>query len=508
LQIREMKKKITFCFVLMFFYVCGWICSQVDGNGYGQEQTRGLGDLANKTATCILDFFNGKYNVKTAIINFENLSGISDLAAQRFYQLLVSKIETATSSNFTFIDLMINFQQDRGVFNLNRIHLLNHLIYIKLTRNKTKIGAGISIFSRTLDKIVFIRYLEAVFTAPEREIYNVNRFGFKAAGFAKIVEMNAKPNLLDTKSFLDQQGKLRFLFYYPEKVEFFRLNKNQLDRFFTYQLEWEKPYYPVRENDGKLSVFFEHSDSGAVLYISVGSNFSKYSKILVFKGVLWEGAGSPGENVKEVNVNFVPFRRIELNNNQYLAGARYVVGKNYFENKLILAPFSLFQSEQPGQLTGRNQEYFEKEVPPFYALDFSIKEDNKILNSIHIIDRDYKYRFLADNFEELTVEEDSRGASLSCLNEQWLATSDFSRGSDKLYFYKIDEGRRQLVFENKINGEIIFISDGLWKGAQGFWVYVKKKKSKQPPADAGYRYEYQYYEYKLQFWSKKSEQKQ
>lgn len=493
---------------MILFFVCGWICSQGDEYGYGQEQTGGLGDLADKTATCIVDFFKDKYNVKTAIINFENFSGISDLAAQRFYQLLVSKLEAATSSNFTYIDLMINFQQDRGIFNLNRIHLLNHLIYIKLTRNKTKIGAGISIFSRTLDKIVYIRYLEAVFTAPERGIYNVNRFGFKAAGFAKIVEMNAKPNLLDTKSFLNQQGQLRFLFYYPEKVEFFRLNKNRLDRFFTYRLVWEKPYYPVREYEGKLSVFFEDSDSGAVLYISVGSNFSEYSKILAFQGVRREEAGSPGENVKEVNVNFVPFRRIELNNNQYLAGARYAVGKNYFESKLIMAPFSLFQSGQTGQLPGENQGYFEKEVPAFYALDFSTREDTRILNSIHIIDRDYKYRFLADNFEALTAEEDARGASLSCLNDQWLATSDFSRGSDKLYFYKIDEGSRRLVFENKIDGEIIFISDGLWKAARGFWVYVKKKKSKQPPADAGYRYEYQYDEYNLQFWSKKGEQKE
>lgn len=433
----------------------------------------GLGNLAGKTANSILDYFSDKYNIKAGIIKFENTAGISDLTAQRFYQLLISKLETA--ANLSYTDLMINFHQNKGEFNLNRIHLLNHLIYLKLTRNKNKIGAGIAIFSRTLDKIVFIKYVEELFTTEEREVYLTTNFGFKNAGFAKIMEMEVKQQLLDLKSFLDQKGRLRFLFYYPGKIEFFKLTGNQLIKVFSHPLQWGKPYYPVMENEGKLCVFFQDNQ----LYAVVGGNFSRTAKILTIQE----------ETAAEVDtIDFIPFRPIELNDVQYLAGARYNIGKNYFQNKLMLLPFR-FTS---GQLV--TEKYFVKEISFFYSLDFSITGTRNTLESIHIIDRDYRYRFLADNFEELTVEEAKRGSALCCLEGRWLAISDFSHGIDRLYFYSIEKGSRRLVFQNKVNGEIIFISDGLWKAAPGFWVYLKQLKP--PPAAP---------EYKLQFWSKKSE---
>jgi hypothetical protein len=514
-----MKKTTGFRCMIWIFLIWGYI------HGYGFGYGQGLEELAGKTADCILDYFKDKYNVKTSISEFENVSGISGLTAQKFYQLVVSKLETASTGagTITYTDLMINFQQNKGVFNLNRIYLLNHLIYIKLTRNKAKIGAGVAIFSRTLDKIVYIKYLEAAFPAAEREIYDVDHYGFQGAGFAKIVEMNARRDLLDVKSFLNPGGVLRVLFYYPEKIEFLRLSGNRLDRFFTYKLQWKKPVYPVMREEGKLAVFFTDTGSepgsGSLLTVTAGSNFAKFSKVLVFKNERWDETGTAGTadtdaNVKEFDVNFVPFRRIELNNTPYLAGTPYAVGKNYFENTLILLPVSSFPADQPAE---KAPDFLEKKVPLFYDLDFSTGEDGKTLNSIHMVDRDYKYRFLADNFTELTVEEDGRGASLACLDGHWLAVSDFSRGRDKLYFYKIEAGGRQLVFENKINGEIIFISDGVWKGTGGFWVCVKKTKLKtrptikQPqtlPADAGSSgyegYDDEYAEYNLQFWSKKS----
>ncbi|MGD2086023.1 MAG: hypothetical protein PVH61_07555 [Candidatus Aminicenantes bacterium] len=439
---------------------------------------QGLGDLAGDTADSILDHFSDKYNIKAGIIKFENTAGVSDLTAQRFYQLLISRLETA--ANLSFTDLMINFHQNRGEFNLNRIHLLNHLIYLKLTRNKNKIGAGIAIFSRTLDKIVFIKYVEGLYTPEEREIYTTANFGFKSAGFAKIMEMEVKQQLLDLKSFLNQEGRLRFLFYYAGKIEFFKLTGNQLMKVFSHPLHWGKPYYPVMEYEGKLCVFFQENQLVAVM----GGNFSPTAKIITIS----EGEGETGTAAEVDTVDFIPFRRLELNDVQYLAGARYTLGKNYFQNKLMLLPFQ-FTS---GQLL--KEKYLVKEISPFYSLDFSIAGSGNTLDSIHIIDRDYRYRFLADNFEELTVEEEARGSALCCLAGQWLAVSDYSHGSDRLYFYRIEKGSRRLVFQNKVNGEILFISDGLWKAAPGFWVYLKQLKP--PPAAP---------EYKLQFWSKKSE---
>ena len=441
-------------------------------SGYGE----GLGDLAGKAANSILDYFKDQYNIKTGIIKFENTAGISDLTAQRFYQLLISKLETA--ANLSYTDLMINFHQNKGEFNLNRIYPLNHLVYLKLTRNKNKIGAGIVIFSRTLDKIVFIKYVEELFTVEERDIYLTTNFGFKNAGFAKIMEMEVKQQLLDIKSFLDQKGQLRFLFYYPEKIEFFKLTENQLVKVFSHPLQWGKPYYPVMEYEGKLCVFFQDNQ----FYAVVGGNFSRTAKVLIIN------EEETGTAVEVDTIDFIPFRTIELNEVHYLAGARYILGKNYFENNLMLLPFQ-FSS---GQLV--KEKYFVKEISPFYSLDFSLSGAGGTLDSIHFIDRDYRYRFLADNFQQLTVEEAQRGSALCCLDGQWLAVSDYSQGSDQLYFYSIEKGSRRLVYQNKVSGEIIFISDGLWKAAPGFWVYLAQL---QPPPAAP--------EYKLQFWSKKSE---
>jgi hypothetical protein len=462
-----MKKKIIDWFLCIFLVAgcCGWY-------GYGQ----GVSGLADKTADCIADYFSGAFNVKAAVIKFENLSGLSGLTAQKFYQLLAARLET--SEKIAFTDVMVNFHQNKGVFNLNRIHALNHLIYIKLTRNKNKIGAGISIFSRNLDKIVYIKYVEAVFTEAEREIFDTDRYGFTGAGFSRIIELEAQPGLLDLKSLLDREGRLSVLYYYPGNIDFFRLDGSRLIKFLSYPLQWRRPYYPVMTPEGKLAAFWEKD----VLYVSAGGNFSRKSKLLAFTDIQPEGE----TKVDVFELDFAVFRRVVLNGSRFLAGARWAVGKNYFANRLILAPW------ETGLLTGENRDYLVKDVPWFYALDFSTAGGDGVLNSIHIVDRDYNYRFLADNFEELTVEENKRGAALCCRNGQWLAVSDYSRGGDKLFFYKIEEGGRSLVFENNIDGEVVFISDGLWKAASGFWVYVKKKHP-------GYE------EYKLQFWSKKSD---
>jgi hypothetical protein len=466
-----MKKRIGIwpTYIFIFLFVSCFFTT------FNRAEGEGLAGLAERAVDSISRYFQGKYNIKTTVIKFENAAGVSDITAQRFYQLLVSKLETAANLNYT--DLMINFHQNRGEFNLNRIHPFNHLIYLKLTRNKNKIGVGISIFSRTLDEIVFIKYIEALFTAQEREIYNTVNFGFKAAGFSQIMEMEAQQDLLDFKSFLDQKARLRFLFFYPKKIEIFKLDGNQLTKIVSYPLQWGKPYYPVLEYEGKLCVFFQDNR----LYITLGTNFSRYAKVLLFKEETGEVTGVD-------TLDFIPFKRVQLNNNDYLAGARYALGKNYFQNKIMLLPFR-FAS---GQLI--KEKYFVKEVPAFYSLDFSTAAAESNLNSIHLIDRDYKYRFLADNFEELTQEEDERGSALCSLKEQWLAVSDFTRGKDQLYFYTIENGSRRLVFQNRVNGEIVFISDGLWKAAPGFWVYVKQKKANSAAP-----------EYKLQFWSKKSE---
>jgi len=471
-----MNKKISLRWVIFSIFIL------VVAGGKERIHAQGLSELADKTSQSIIDFFNDKYNIRTSITHFENVSGIPDLSAQKFYQLVIAELETAAKISFT--DLLVNFSQNKGEFNLNQVISLNYLISIRLSRNKTRIGAGISIFSRTLDKVIHVKYLETLFEEQETDMLNTTRYPFEGLGFSKIIELDAQPNLLDVKSFLDADGQLVILYYFPEEVEIYKLQENQLKKNRTHPFKWARPYYPTLANEGKASVFLDNG----MLVLTFGNNFSKVSRVLIFKN----GRVDPDPpNLIEADVDFVPFRHIELNGAQYIAGTRYAVGKNYFEGKLILAPYN-------PEWKFQDDSYLEKDVPSFYALDYATPGDSRVLTSIHIVDRSYKYKFYADNFEQLVVEGKERGASLCCFNGQWLAVSDFSSGSDRLYFYKIQGGSRNLVFENPVDGEIVFISEGAWMTAKGFWVYTCKPGAKNASS-------YVHADCKLQFWSKKSE---
>ncbi len=432
---------------------------------------QGLERLVDKTAHSILEFFKDQFNIRTSVVKFENFSGYSDTIAQKYYQLLVAKLES--SSQIAFNDIMINFSRNKGEFNLNRIDKLNYLVYIKLIRNREKLGVGAAIFSRSLDKIVYVKYFEEPLDLGERDILNTLDYGFKTSGFSMVMEIEAKRGLLDCKTIKDLQGEERCYFYYPEEIEIYRLEVSNFKKFFSFKLEWGRPYFPTMQPEGRLYYFYRDK----VLYLTLGSNFSPFSRSLVFRENQWQ---------ELEGVPFVPFKLIQFNQDDYLAGARYEEGKNYFKGKIILAPF------QPQDKMLIKRELYEKSVPPFYSLAFSTHQGE--LDSIHLIDRDYNYRYFAADFEERTVEEQKRGSVLSALNGEWLAVSDFSTGSDKLYFYKIDQGSRQLVFENQVEGEILFISEGAWKSQPGFWVYVKQR------IGGG-----QNGAYRLQFWSKSSE---
>ena len=390
---------------------------------------------------------------------------------------MVARFES--EKNVVFNDLMINFSKNRGKFNLIRIGKLNYLIYIKLIRNREKLGAGTVIFSKSLDRIVHIKYVEEALTTGERDIINTVDYGFKTVGFSKIIEFETKQNLLDFKTIREPGGEERFFFYYPEEIEIYKMAGSQFKKFFSFKLKWRRPYYPVIQPEGKLSSFYRDGK----LYLTAGSNFSARSKIFEFADNQWREVDS---------VNFVPFKLIRINNGEYLAGASYKEGKNIFEGRILLAPF------RSGKL--RTTEIYEKSIPLtrnsklkeslFYAIAFSLNGDD--LDSIHVIDRQYRYRYFASDFEEWTGENERRGSALCALHGKWLAVSDYSETVDTLFFYKIDIGRRELVFENKINGEVIFISDGSWKKKDGFWVYVKAAIEKANPNA----------EYLLQFWSK------
>lgn len=424
----------------------------------------GLDDLSKKVSTGILDFFSGKINVRTAVVRFDNYSDLSGLAAQRYYQVVVSHLESQASLQFT--DLMVHVRKERGEFNLTRLDKLNYLIYLKLVRNRDKIGTGVAIFSRTLDKIVYVKYYEELLPAAEIEFIEQTDYGFKSVGFARRIEIEAQKNLLDFKGILTRGGDYWYFFFYPHRIDIYKIENNRFRKFFNFKLNWERPYWPVLNYEGRMALFYQED----TLYLTLGTNFSPNSKIFSYSQ----------NTFREVErLEFVPLRLVRLGDSDYLAGGQYAEAKNYFVEKLLLVPVTAGEIQK--------EEILLKQVPPFYSLDFSLAVAPTV-EGIHLVDTDYNYRFLGSDFEEKVVEPERRGSALAVFKAKWLAVSDYSTGTDKLYFYKIEEGTRQLVYENTIRGEVILISGGSWQSRDGVWVYVKKNQNGRD-------------EYSLQFWS-------
>lgn len=478
---RNILQKVSYGLVVLVLVLFGF--------GTRSSYAQGLETLADELSNSVLDYFSskGESNIRFSIIKFENFSGITDLAAHKFYQQSAARLEGRPQA--IFIDLMINFSQKKGEFNLNRIDRLDYLVYLKLIKNLDKVGAGIAIFSRSLDKIVYIKYFEENFPPGESNIYETVDYGFKGLGFSRQIEIDVEKNLLDFRSITAPDGEPspggQYFFFYPGEIEIFKTRDRQFKKFSSIKLTWGRPYYPVMDYEGKLCLFYRSNEEGIpVLYLTAGSNYSPRAKVLSYQNNQWQEIGT---------LDFVPIKAIHLNNSDYLTGALYDEGKNYFKEKLVLVPFAA------GKLDTENP--LEKKVVPFFTVDFSLppgqtgNEEN--VDGVHLIDSDYNYRFYAGDFQEQGPAYERRGSALAALDGQWLAVSDysFSTQKDKLYFYKIQEGSKQAVYENAINGSVIFISDGSWQNHPGFWVYVKEMKNDNPV-------------YRLQFWSKNIEKQE
>ncbi len=426
----------------------------------------GIDRLAGTIADAVGESLKDAFQKKASIIRFENFSELTDQSAVKFYQIVVSRLERQTGVQF--IDLMINFNNGQGEFNESAAGDISYPIYLKLIRNMDKIGVGAVVFSRIQDRIIALKYTEETVPKGEREILDVQQYGFMELGFARVIEIDAEPQLLDFRTITDLQGEERFYFLYPDKIEVFGIIQNRLTKLLSVDLDWERPYYPAIKPEGKLFVAY-HNNEG---YLAVGTNFAPLSKMFRFEELQWQELDG---------TDFTPIRLVDINQETYFLGARYEMGKNYFQDKIVLAPFA------DGKV--QTQRQYEKQISFHYSIDFSTRDNQ--LNSVHLVDLDYNYRFLGADFEIATTDVARRGSSLAALDGQWIAVSAYTEapGSDKLFFYKIDNSARQLVYEKSVDGSARFLTNGTWKSMEGFWVYLEKPMP--------YRSEY-----KLQFWQK------
>jgi len=400
--------------------------------------------LVQEAADHVQAFFKNKTATRVAVVQFENYSGLTDLAMQKVYQMLTARLENDT--NIKAADLLLNFANGRGEFNKSKLNELDYLLYLKIIQNKSKTGLGVAIFSRWQDKLVSIMYAERNISAGEMDFLNVANFAFPELGFSRLSEFESKKNLLDVQGINGADGAARYFFFYPDEIIIYAAREDRLEKQSAIKLKWSRPFYPVLHYQGKLLIFtFNQS-----LLMTAGGNFSSYAQVLTLRNEQW---------LETAKVNFVPCKQIVFNQGLYLAGVRYEEGKNYFKDRIFLLPFS-----DPID----NSATVEKKTFPAYDIDFSTQEGQ--LQGVHLIDRNYQYHLLTADFAEKNPEANKKGASLAASDGQWLAVSDYSRQADQLFFYDIRSGGQRPVYTGKVTGEIQFISAGTWQAVKGFWV--------------------------------------
>jgi len=423
--------------------------------------------LADKTAAAIGKVLASRYNPSTTIISFENHTEWPDVAVQKFYQLLVSGLETIPQKGFEFHDRMVAFTGGRGRFQVRRLDDIAFLIALKMIRSQARVGVGITVFSRQSDRIVAIRYVSEKIPAGELRILNLPEQVFAGTGFSMTARIEADPGLMDVCSRTEPNGQVRHYFLYPDKVEVFEWQERRMVRLLTLPLEWGRPITPARQIEGHLLVF--HNQFG--LWLTVGTNISKESLVFLRRAGSWESRET---------LDFVPIRRLVINDAPYLAGMRYASGRNYFHGGLVLMPL----------VEGRpdRDRLYEKPLPDAFAVDFTARDGR--LTGLHLVDRDYRYRVYTTDFEDSTADERLRGAALAALETEWVALSAYTRGNDRVHFFKTKNGGVREVYEGDFPGcEIRFISPGRWEDKPGFWICLDGADQKSVRAE-------------LQFWSR------
>ncbi len=451
---RICYKALTQLLLILFLYPCF---------SFSQSSAE---SLVQEVADYLPAFLKNKAEARVAVVQFENYSELTDLAMQKIYQTLTARLEN--EKNIKISDLLINFANGRGEFNLSKVNELDYLLYLKFIQNKSKTGLGMIIFSRWQDKLVSIKYVEKNLGKGEMEFLNAKNFAFSELGFSKLTEFETKKNLMDIQSINSADGQTQYFFYYPDEIVIYLAKEERLEKYSSFKLKWARPLYPVLNYQGKLLLFTFKQE----LILTVGNNFSPYAQVLTFSNNQW---------LETAKIGFVPFKQLVFNQNPYLVGARYDEGKNYFKDKIYFMPFS-----DPTVNSG----IYEKKVFPAYALDFSTQEGQ--LQGVHLIDRNYNYHLLTADFAEKTPELNKKGASLAAGEGQWLAVSDYSRQTDQIFFYDIKAGGQRPVYTGKTLGEIQFITAGIWQKVNGFWVCI------QLPQDG-------YGRSVLQFWGKRND---
>lgn len=416
----------------------------------GARAQQGAEALVSECAGYLGAFFKDRFDVRVAVVSLENRSELGDLALQKLYQMLLSRLEA--EKNIRPVDLLVDFSEGSGRFNLSQAHDLDFLLELKLVQNKSKAGLGLTVFSRLQDRVVAVKYFEQAISRGEMDLLQAKHFAFSAMGFSKLLEFESKSDLMDIQSFAGDDGQTQYYFYYPDEIIIYTARETRLEKHSQFKLRQTRPFFPVLHPEGRLLLF--RSDQG--LMLTAGGNFSPGAQVLSFRDGQWQEAGK---------VDFVPLRFLTLNQQPYLVGARYEEGRNFFKDRIYFLPFSTPLGSEGLQ---------HRRICPAMAIDVSSAGGE--LQAVHVIDRDYAYRLFSSDFEERKPLSEKKGAALAALDGEWLAMSDHSRRSDQLFFFDIRDGGLRPVYSGKIAGEVLFVAAGKWHDSRGFWAGVRQQE--------------------------------
>lgn len=413
-------------------------------------QSQGVDDFARKIAGEIKANFNDQFSKTIAIVKLENQSTLSGLALERLYQMIYSHFENENENQF--LDFLIDIRDGEARFNLSKAGETDFLIYLKFISERGRIGTGIVVFSRRLDRVISIKYVESLIPDKEISLLETKQFGFTGIGFSRIIELDTKPGLMDAVSFYSgDSGHLLLL--YPEEIEIFRILDHGLDRSASLKIDWPSPLYPVQNFEGKLTLFSLRER----IFLAAGSNFCEKTTLFEFKENSWQLIGE---------MSFLPFAAVTINQIPFIAGGKFETGKNFFQNRLFFLPVQEGFSD--------NSRLLEKSIPCFYSLGFAC--DGAELESVHFIDLNYTHRVRSPDLVSAIADFPHRGCSLAVMDNSWLSISDYSSTGDRLFFLKLKNASMNPTYENRIEGLIQFLSAGRWQAYSGFWACIKREE--------------------------------
>ncbi|MCK5003698.1 MAG: hypothetical protein KAS21_01325 [Candidatus Aminicenantes bacterium] len=418
--------------------------------------------MSEKISGNIENFFSGKNQIKYSIIRFESSSNLSDLELQRFYHMIITPIER--SENEQFRDLSTGFNNGKGNFDLNRINEINHFISIKLINNMGKLGAGIIIYNRNVNRIVSVKYYEEPIKKREVELLRIKDPGLSSREYSKLYDIRVSHNLLNVAS-CNIKGTEYVFFLLNDRIDVYTLTENSILKLKSNEVEWGRPHFPSIQNEGNLFLFEENDD----IFLIVGSNFSRYSYIFNLKDNELKRIAKFDFSVADVFI---------INGVRYIAGFNFSFGKNFYKGKLFLKQFN--------SVNFNAGETYIKNLPDFYSAAFY--KDRGEFRSLYLIDLNYNMRIFSDTINE-TPGSDSKFGYTHAISEDVIAISSYTENNDRLKMMKIGNDINTPIFNKEIKGKIRLIEKGIVEGKHGFWIIVEK-------SNKGFK------NLKLQFWRK------